>query len=70
LADKHGEVKGSRIHIELPMTNQELANTIGTTRETVNRMLNQLKKQRILDTHRSEIIILDRDALKRWKEHN
>lgn len=68
LADKHGEVKGSRIHIELPMTHQELANTIGTTRETVNRLLNQLKKQRILEMHRSEIIILDRDALKRWKE--
>jgi CRP/FNR family cyclic AMP-dependent transcriptional regulator len=69
LADKHGEVKGSRVHIELPMTNQELANAIGTSRETVNRLLNQLKKQRILETHRSEIIILDKDALKRWGEH-
>jgi CRP/FNR family cyclic AMP-dependent transcriptional regulator len=66
LADKHGEVKGSCVHIELPVTHQELANAIGTSRETVNRLLNQLKKQRILDMHRSEIIILDRDALKRF----
>ncbi|WP_231571062.1 Crp/Fnr family transcriptional regulator [Gordoniibacillus kamchatkensis] len=44
LADKHGEAKGSRIHIELPVTNQELASTIGTSRETVNRLLNQLKR--------------------------
>lgn len=68
LADKHGKEEGSRIHIELPMTNQELANTIGTSRETVNRLLNQLKKERIVETHRSEIIILDMYGLKRWRE--
>jgi hypothetical protein len=34
----------------------------------VNRLLNQLKKRRILDTRRSEIVILDIDALKRWGE--
>ncbi|GED55646.1 Crp/Fnr family transcriptional regulator [Brevibacillus borstelensis] len=68
LADKHGEVNDSRVYIELPMTHQELANAIGSSRETVNRLVNQLKKQRILDTHRSGIIILDKDALKRWGE--
>lgn len=67
LADKHGERKGTHIHIDLPVTNQELANSIGTTRETVNRLLNQLKKQKILQSNRSEIVILDIEALKQWK---
>jgi len=68
LAEKLGEAKGSRIHIELPVTNQELANLIGTSRETVNRLLNQLKKRHILETNRSEMVILDMEALKRWGE--
>ena len=69
LADKHGIRKGTNIHIELPVTNQELANSIGTSRETVNRLLNQLKKQHILKSDRSEIVILDIEALKGWKAH-
>ena len=68
LADKYGHADRSAVRIELPVTNQELANLIGTSRETVNRLLNQLKKRRILDTRRSEIVILDIDALKRWGE--
>jgi CRP/FNR family transcriptional regulator len=66
LADKHGVALESHIHIGLPVTNQELANAIGTTRETVNRLLSQLKKQHILETHRSEIVILDLPGLKAW----
>ncbi|SEM84087.1 Crp/Fnr family transcriptional regulator [Lihuaxuella thermophila] len=65
LADKHGKVHGSRIHIQLPMTNQELANTVGTSRETVNRLLNQLKKEQLIEKYRREMIILDKNALKR-----
>lgn len=65
-ADKYGQADGSEVRIELPVTNQELAGLIGTSRETVNRLLNQLKKMRILNTRRSEILILDIDALKRW----
>lgn len=67
MAKKHGETKGSSVLIEVPMTHQEFANVIGTTRETVNRMLNQLRKEKIIDTHRNEIIILDLEALKNWK---
>jgi CRP/FNR family transcriptional regulator, cyclic AMP receptor protein len=67
LADKQGETKGSRIYIDLPITNQELANVVGTSRETVSRLLNQLKKEQIIDKQRSQIIILDKDALRGWK---
>jgi len=67
LAGKLGERRGNHIHIDLPITNQELANAIGTTRETVNRLLNQLKKNDVIESTRSEIIIRDMEALKSWK---
>lgn len=67
LADKLGERKGDHIHIELPLTNQELASSIGTTRETVNRFMNQLKKQNLLIANRSEIVILDLERLRQWR---
>lgn len=67
LAEKHGEAKGNTVLIEVPMTHQEFANVIGTTRETVNRLLNQLRKDKIIETQRNEIIILDVEALKNWK---
>lgn len=68
IANKLGERRGDHIHIELPITNQELANSIGTTRETVNRLLNQLKKKQIIRSTRSEIVILDMEALQNWQE--
>src|SRR5690606_22089035 len=37
LAEKYGTHRDGAIHINVPMTNQEFASTIGTTRETVNR---------------------------------
>lgn len=67
LADQLGERTGDQIRIELPITNQEIANTIGTTRETVNRLLNQMKREKIVESNRSEIIIRNIDALKEWQ---
>lgn len=49
------------------MTHQEFANSVGSTRETVNRMLNQLEKENVLKTERNRIVILDLDALKQMK---
>jgi CRP-like cAMP-binding protein len=67
LADKHGEIKGDTVHIDLPITHLEFANSIGTTRETVNRLLNTLRKENIIETHRNGFIILDFDALLDYK---
>ncbi|SFD38312.1 CRP/FNR family transcriptional regulator, anaerobic regulatory protein [Lentibacillus persicus] len=44
-------------------TNRELANMIGSSRETVSRTLTQLKKQHLLTTDKSGAIMLDIDAL-------
>jgi len=37
LSEHHGVVKGNKMTLNLPMTHQEIANAVGTTRETINR---------------------------------
>lgn len=64
LAEKYGTVKDGAIYINVPMTNLEFANTIGTTRETVNRLINLLRKDGILETDRNGYIIRDIGRLK------
>jgi CRP/FNR family transcriptional regulator len=66
LAENYGTLKEDHIHIHLPMTHQEFANVIGTTRETVNRLINQLRKENIVEPHRDGFIIRDYTALKNW----
>ncbi|MBL3643430.1 Crp/Fnr family transcriptional regulator [Peribacillus frigoritolerans] len=50
--------------INLPFTNQELANFCGTSREVVNRMLAQLRKDNVISIKKGRITILDFDYLK------
>lgn len=64
LAEQHGERMGDRIVIHLPITHQEFASAVGSTRESVNRLLNQLAKDRIVEADRNRIVILDPDSLK------
>lgn len=66
LANDYGKIQDGAIFIPLPMTNQEFANHIGTTRETVNRVINQLKKEGILEQIKSGYIIKNIEALKKW----
>jgi len=48
----------------MPLTNQDVANMVGTTRETINRIFNQLKKEGLIETSRKRIYIPNVDALK------
>ncbi|MBO1005086.1 Crp/Fnr family transcriptional regulator [Pseudogracilibacillus auburnensis] len=68
LAEQHGKTKGDKTIIDLPMTNLEFANSVGTTRETINRLFNQLIKDKILDMDRNRIVIMNWEALKGFIE--
>lgn len=68
LAENYGVERDGTIHIHLPMTNQEFASTIGTTRETINRFINQLRKEGIIETKRNGYVIQDLEALKYWND--
>ncbi len=56
--------KDGSILIDLPLTNQELANFCGTSRESVNRILSELKRDKIITIKRSKVTILDLQYLR------
>ena len=47
-SNSYGVTDANGILINVHLTNQDIANYMGTTRESVNRMLNELKKLKIL----------------------
>lgn len=53
------------IHITRKFTNYELANLIGATRETVNRMLSQFQKDGLIDHVNGRLTILNVEELKK-----
>ncbi|MFD1360181.1 Crp/Fnr family transcriptional regulator [Lentibacillus salinarum] len=57
------ETNDGLIKLTTQFTNRELANMIGSSRETVSRTLTQLKKQNLVTTDKSGAILLDTDAL-------
>jgi CRP/FNR family transcriptional regulator len=50
-------------HIPLPLTHEEIAQTIGTSRETVTRLFGMLKRAQVVQVKGSSLTICDRDAL-------
>jgi CRP/FNR family cyclic AMP-dependent transcriptional regulator len=64
LSENFGEPTENGIRISLRLTNQEMANMIGTTRETVNRTLNRFWDDRLIDMRTSHVVITDRSRLK------
>ena len=49
--------------LKAEFTNKDLANMIGTTRETVSRTLTKLKKDKLIETDASGNIIIDSERL-------
>lgn len=64
LSNSYGEKQGNNIYIKIPMTNQELANFCGTSRESINRMLSDLRNQNIISISKGHITIYDLKFLK------
>lgn len=59
-----GEQKKEGIRFQVLLTHEEIAEMIGTTRETVTRLLSDLKRKKILDTKGATFVILNPEALK------
>ncbi|MGG7618509.1 Crp/Fnr family transcriptional regulator [Bacillus coreaensis] len=57
MTNSYGVEVQSGILIDLPLTNQELANFCGTSRESTNRILNELKKEKVISIKKSKIIV-------------
>lgn len=59
----HGVKDGNLVKITVPFTNQELANMIGTTRETISRAFSQLKKDGSIQTTTDHHLLLNIEQL-------
>jgi CRP/FNR family transcriptional regulator len=68
LAEDYGRKTGRGTELDLGISRQELANIVGTTRETVIRALASFKKERSIDVDKNSIVILDMDKVKGWYE--
>ena len=63
-ANSYGVETKDGIKLSMKLTNQDIAYFIGTSRETVNRMLNDLRKDDIIDIIDGYFIIKDLEFLK------
>jgi len=64
LSNTYGKPFGDGVLITTRLTNNELAEMIGATRESVNRMLSEFRKLGVIDYHNSLIVIKDLDYLR------
>lgn len=64
LGEMHGEkLENGQVLLKADFTNKDLANMIGTTRETVSRTLTRMKKDNLIATDHEGNFILDQDLL-------
>ena len=64
LAKEHGIEDARGTLVALKITHQELANLIGSTRETVSLTLSQFKKKNLICTEGRRVIISDAESLR------
>ena len=65
LADEHGEKTDNGVVIKSRPTHQELANMVGTTRETVTRVLKQLENKKYINMSGKDLQIFDPEVFKK-----
>lgn len=66
LSKSHGIESEDTLELDIELTRAELGSLIGTSRETVSRILNQLDKEGVLDVSGKHIKVLKREKLEEW----
>ncbi|MDP4171776.1 MAG: helix-turn-helix domain-containing protein, partial [Bacillota bacterium] len=64
LCKSNGEPSEDRFKLTTHFTNRELANMIGTSRETVSRTINHLKKKEYISVDDAGLYVINREELK------
>lgn len=65
LCEKYGKQTATGVRIDLPITQEELASWVGSSREGVNKALNTLKGLGWIEMERRSISVVDMDSLRR-----
>jgi CRP/FNR family transcriptional regulator len=66
LAEKYGKKKEDKIVLDISLTQQELASMIGSSRETVSRVLGQFESEGLIKTSRKKINIYQFEKIKSY----
>jgi CRP/FNR family transcriptional regulator, cyclic AMP receptor protein len=61
--ENDGDETPKGIRLKVLLTHEEIAQMIGTTRETVTRLLSDLKRRKIIDVKGSTLLVAERDEL-------
>ena len=61
--DRNGEPTAKGVRLKVLLTHEEIAQMIGTTRETVTRLLSDFKKKKIIDVKGSTVFVLAKQNL-------
>ena len=69
-SSKNGEAAKPETRLRLRVTHEEIANMIGTSRETVTRLLGEMKKRQIVELKGSTLVIRNAAALRKMANHN
>jgi len=67
---KNGEPAKAEPRLKIRLTHEEIAQMIGTSRETVTRLFAELKRQHIVQTKGSTLVICNTAALRGIADHN
>jgi CRP/FNR family transcriptional regulator len=68
LAEDYGRRTAKGIELDLNISRQELANMVGTTRETVIRVIAVFKKESAILVDKNSIIITNISKIRQWYE--
>ena len=66
LSEQYGEKDGKGVRITVEFSRQQLAELVGTTRETISRVISKFKKEKSICEDGNNIIITDMDKLMEW----
>jgi CRP/FNR family cyclic AMP-dependent transcriptional regulator len=63
LAESHGKVTPNGIRVEFPLTHQEIADLVGSSRVTVTQILNRFRTSHWIQIESKRVTIHNLDAL-------
>lgn len=66
MATRFGEQTADGIELRVPLRHQDIASSINASRETASRQLSYLEKRGLIKNKRSNIILLDTEALEKY----
>lgn len=66
LSEQFGVSTSDGPKIDIELTHQELADIVGTNRETITRHLNKFKEKDIITTNDGKIVVKNQDRLEGW----